>query len=209
MEEEEMTSKILGWILFMWLLCFVYPCHSQETAIPKTSADSTTTVSAEEAAANAIDSMAARDDFVTASLLILAPLKVLYSVFGHAMLRMECPTHQLDYIYSFESEDDVGTFMRVVAGKAKAKYIAVPTDTFLNDCRETGREVRQYRLNLKPREKQELWQLLDNELLLGAHRNFNLLYTNCLSTTIIDVQRCLIAEQFEWGPLPFPQTLKD
>lgn len=209
MEEEDMTSKKLGWVLLMWLLCFVYPCHSQETALPQTSADSTTTVLTEDATANIIDSMAARDDFVTASLLILAPLKVLYSVFGHAMLRMECPTHQLDYIYSFESEEDVGTFMRVVAGKAKAKYIAVPTDTFLKDCRETGREVRQYRLNLKPREKQELWQLLDNELLVGAHRNFNLLYTNCLSTTIIDVQRCLIGEHFEWGPLPFPQTLKD
>ena len=39
------------------------------------------------------------DEFVTASLLISAPLKVLYSVFGHATLRMECPTHDLDFIY--------------------------------------------------------------------------------------------------------------
>ena len=158
----------------------------------------------------AVDSVSPdSEEFVTASLLISAPLKALYSVFGHATLRMECPTHQLDCIYTFESDANMGTFMTGVAGKAKAKYVAIPTETFISDCREMGREVRQYRLNLTPKEKQELWRLLDGELMAGAHRNFNLLFTNCLTTSIIDVQRCLIGEHFEWGPKRFPQTLKD
>ena len=71
----------------------------------------------------AVDSVSPdSEEFVTASLLISAPLKALYSVFGHATLRMECPTHQLDCIYTFESEANMGTFMTGVAGKAKAKY---------------------------------------------------------------------------------------
>lgn len=161
------------------------------------------------AAESNIDSLAANDDFVTVSLLISAPLKALYSVFGHATLRMECPMQHLDYVYTFESDANMGTFMTGVAGKAKAKYVAVETDTYLNDSREMGREVKQYRLNLTPKEKQELWRLLDEEYMAGAYRNFNLLFTNCLTTSIINVQRCLVGEHFVWGPLRFPQTLKD
>ena len=192
-----MRINQLKWCLLV--LLFALPCHSA-------------TMTADSLSANnlSVDSVSPEsDEFVTASLLISAPLKALYSVFGHATLRMECPTHHLDFIYTFESDANVGTFMTGVAGKAKAKYVAVPTSTFLNDSREIGREVRQYKLNLTPKEKQELWRLLDGELMAGAHSNFNLLFTNCLTTSIINVQRCLIGEHFEWGPKRFPQNLKD
>ena len=188
-----MRINLLKWAMLM-LLWWAIPSHSATMPEDSLSVDSVSPDS---------------DEFVTASLLISAPLKVLYSVFGHATLRMECPTHDLDFIYTFESDANVGTFMTGVAGKAKAKYIAVPTSTFLNDSREMGREVKQYKLNLTPKEKQELWRLLDGELMAGAHSNFNLLFTNCLTTSIINVQRCLIGEHFEWGPKRFPQNLKD
>ncbi len=149
------------------------------------------------------------DEFVTASLLISEPLHALYSVFGHATLRMECPTHKLDYVFTFESDPNFGTFMTGIAGKAKAKYIAVPTDTFINDARRIGRGLKQYRLNLKPREKQQLWRQLDEQMMAGANRHFNLLYTNCLTTSILNVEECLIGEHLEWGRLEFPQTLDD
>ena len=86
--------------------------------------------------------------FVTASLVIAEPLHALYSVFGHATLRMECPSFGLDYVFTFESDPNIGTFMTGIAGKAKAKYIAVPTDTFINDTRREGRGLKQYKLNL-------------------------------------------------------------
>ena len=149
------------------------------------------------------------DEFVTASLLISEPLHALYSVFGHATLRMECPTHKLDYVFTFESDPNFGTFMTGIAGKAKAKYIAVPTDTFINDARRIGRGLKQYKLNLTPREKQELWRLLDEDMMAGAYRNFNLLFTNCLTTSILNMQGCLIGEHFEWGALEYPQTEND
>lgn len=148
-------------------------------------------------------------NFVTASLLVAEPLHALYSVFGHATLRMECPTHNLDYVFTFESDPNFNTFMTGVAGKAKAKYIAVPTDTFITNTRREGRGLKQYKLNLTHHEKQELWRMLDEQMMAGDYRNFNLLYTNCLTTSILNVQQCLIGEHFEWGPLQYPQTLND
>lgn len=203
--ERYMTDNRLSLLLLVGLLLLSLPSRSEEAV-----ADSTVTPTAIDSIDRAaFDSIAARDDFVTASLVISAPLKRLYSVFGHATLRMECPMHQLDCIYTFESDTNVGTFMTGVAGKAKAKYVAVPTDSFLSDSRQIGREVRQYRLNLTPKEKQELWRLLDEEMMAGAYRNFNLLFTNCLTTSIINVQRCLVGEHFEWGPKRYPQNMKD
>ena len=148
-------------------------------------------------------------NFVTASILISEPLHALYSVFGHATLRMECPVHHLDYVFTFESDPNISTFMTGIAGKAKAKYVAVPTDTFINDARKVGRELKQYKLNLTHHEKQELWRLLDEEMMAGAYRNFNLLTDNCLTSSILNVQRCLIGEHLEWGPLKYPQTHSD
>ena len=188
-----MRINLLKWAMLM-LLWWAIPSHSATMPEDSLSVDSVSPDS---------------DEFVTASLLISAPLKVLYSVFGHATLRMECPTHDLDFIYTFESDANVGTFMTGVAGKAKAKYVAVPTDSFISHAKEIGRGLKQYKLNLTHHEKQELWRLLDGELMAGAHRNFNLLFTNCLTTSILDVQRCLIGERFEWGPKRYPQNLKD
>ena len=140
-------------------------------------------------------------NFVTASLLVAEPLHALYSVFGHATLRMECPTHNLDYVFTFESDPNFNTFMTGIAGKAKAKYIAVLTDTYISDTRRIGRGLKQYKLNLTHHEKQELWRQLDEQMMAGV--------TNCLTTSILNVQQCLIGEHFEWGKLEYPQTLND
>lgn len=190
-ETEEMIVKKQGWLLLIWLLCFAHPCWSQDTVNSLEEADSTTAALADEAAANAIDSMAASDDFVTASLVIMAPHRALISVFGHASLRLECPSQHLDFIYTWESDSKKGVFSTIVEGKSKAFYVAVPTDSFLIPLREIGREVRQYRLNLTPKEKQELWRYLDEELLAGDHHHFNLFTANCQTALIGDMERCL------------------
>ena len=148
-------------------------------------------------------------NFVTASILISEPLHALYSVFGHATLRMECPVHHLDYVFTFESDPNISTFMTGIAGKAKAKYVAVPTDTFIDDSKKSGRGLKQYKLNLTHHEKQELWRLLDEQMMAGAYRNFNLLTDNCLTSSILNVQHCLIGEHLEWGPMRYPQTHSD
>ena len=147
------------------------------------------------------DTLAAdSSNFVTASLVVSAPSEALYSVFGHLALRMECPTHQLDYIFTFESDTDVNAFMTFIAGKAQAKCIAVPGSVFINDGQAIGREIKQYKLNLTHHEKQELWRLLDNDMMAGSNRHFNLLFDNCVHSTIANIQACLVDDEFEWGP---------
>lgn len=146
-------------------------------------------------------------NFVTASLVVATPTNTIYSVFGHATLRLECPTHNLDYVFTFESDTNVGTFMTGIAGKAIAKYVAVPTADYMAEIRKDYRGLSQYELNLTVEEEKELWRLLDEDMMAGGYRHFNLLQTNCLSTSIIKLQQCLRGEYFEWGPARFPQTL--
>ena len=45
------------------------------------------------------------EDFVIASVCVASPGEDVYSALGHACLRLQCPTYNLDYIYSYEAED--------------------------------------------------------------------------------------------------------
>ena len=143
-------------------------------------------------------------NFVTASLVIISPADEIYSVFGHTAIRMECPVHKLDYVFTFESDPSVGGFFTFFAGKAKAKFLAVPTHEFLDEMKTVGRGVRQYELNLTHHEKQELWRHLDEDMMEGDHRKFNLLLNNCVSVSILKIQESCIDEYLEWGQLEWP-----
>ena len=148
-------------------------------------------------------------NFVTASLVIAEPRGALLSVFGHASLRMECPVHHLDFVFTLESDPSANAFTKGISGKADSRFVAVPTEVFLNDCREQQRGVCQYNLTLTHHEKQELWRLLDENMAKESHGRFHLQKNNCLTSTILNVKQCLIGEYFEWGPKEYPSTLND
>ena len=84
-------------------------------------------------------------NFVKASLMIAEPLTAIYSVFGHATLRMECPMHHLDYVFTFESDPDVSAFMTGIAGTATAKFVPVPAEVYIEDARKMGSLWMEYR----------------------------------------------------------------
>ena len=65
-------------------------------------------------------------NFVTASLLVATPTNTIYSVFGHATLRMECPVHHLDNVFTFEHDGSVDPFHTGIMGKANAVCAVVP-----------------------------------------------------------------------------------
>lgn len=140
--------------------------------------------------------------FVVSSLVVITPGQNIYSVFGHAALRMECPSKHLDYCFTFETEGGFLGYLRFFAGQSKAAFIPVPTDTFLTTYRREGRGVMQYELNLTPHEKQELWRALDDDMLQGAHRKFNLLQNNCTSMSVGKVESILESEYIDFGRMP-------
>ena len=148
-------------------------------------------------------------NFVTASLLVAEPIGVSFSVFGHVSLRMECPMHHLDYVFTIVSDPTASPFKTGFIGKTDARFVAVPTDICIRDYQEEQRELMQYRLNLTPHEKQELWRLLDEKMMAISHGKFNFQTNNCLTSTIMTIQQCLIDERFEWGPIEYPRNLCD
>lgn len=102
------------------------------------------------------------EDFVIASVLVASPGSAVYSVFGHTALRLECPVHQLDYVFSYENEEHGFMELRFLAGVTHGRTACVPTSHFIQNYASEGRGVEQYRLNLPIAVKQRLWQIMDN-----------------------------------------------
>ncbi len=138
-------------------------------------------------------------NYIKACILIISSTNEIHSVFGHVAFRMECPLHQLDYVFTFESDSETNNFLTFFGGKAKAAFVAVPTMQFLTDIKNEGRGIKQYELNMTHHEKQELWRLLDNDMMEGPHRKFNLT-NHCVSMAIQKIQESCIEERLEWAP---------
>ena len=104
------------------------------------------------------------EDFVVASVCVASPGEDIYSALGHACLRLQCPTYDLDYIYSYEAEDVSHNVLRFFAGKLKMAVRTVPTDEYVAQYKPEGRGVKEYVLNLPVRVKQRLWEQMDRRL---------------------------------------------
>ena len=142
------------------------------------------------------------ENFVTASLIVAEPSNVIYSVMGHCALRMECPSEQLDYCFTLESDTELGDFIKFFSGKCMARVVSVPTSDYLQRFEAEGREVKQYTLNLHIKEKQLLWKNLDDEEMTPPHLRFDFLNTNCMMMSIMMIEQSLINEQLDFSYVP-------
>lgn len=141
-------------------------------------------------------------NFVIASLLTITPADNIYSSMGHSSIRMQCPSESLDYCFSLEMAALPGDYVRFFSGQMKAAVVAIPTEEFLQAYREEGRGITQRELNLTLHEKQQLWRMLDEEVVKPPHLTFNFLNTNCVMMTMLMIEHCLINEQMDFGQLP-------
>ena len=101
------------------------------------------------------------EDFVEASVVIASPGTKLYTVLGHASLRMQCPKYQMDYVFSYEAEDAASHVLKYLSGQLRMGVRMIPTQTFVDSYKAEGRSVAEYKLNLPIEVKQHLWQILD------------------------------------------------
>lgn len=116
-------------------------------------------------------------EFIKASLVIADPGDAVYQITGHGFIRMRCEAADLDYVFTFESEDAGGVFgslFRTVNGK----FMAVETEPYIRDFKDSGRVLHEFPLNLKPLQKQRLWQVLDSLAATGEHK-FNIRKESC------------------------------
>ena len=123
-------------------------------------------------------------NFVTASLLVMSPGDELYSCAGHSCIRLECPKFNLDYCFSYESEQISDKIFTFFMGKLKMGMFAIPTEEYLKLGRESGRGVMQYRLNLPPDAKQRLWKILDERVAQGPYLPYDYLKRGCAQSAL-------------------------
>lgn len=160
--------------------------------------------------ANAVDADAFGNDgidrtdpnFVTASLLIMSPGNELYSCAGHSCIRLECPTFNLDYCFSYESEGVKDKVLTFFLGKLKMGMFAVPTTEYIEMGREEGRGVMQYRLNLPPDAKQRLWNFLDKKVAEGPYLAYDYMERGCAQSALAVLIEALKPYELEMNAWP-------
>lgn len=140
------------------------------------------------------------DDFVTVSLVVCDPYEVLYSTLGHAALHLQCPIFNLDYIFTYESEnvrEKIWTFLR---GNLRMGMYALPPDVFLEMYRETGRGVREYTLNLSPAQKQKLWEVMDKHVAEGINLPYDYFHRGCAKSVVRVMREAIGPNAIHYAP---------
>ena len=133
------------------------------------------------------------EDFVIASLLVADPGTVLYSVLGHACIRLQCPAFGLDYCFSYESESVKNRVLDFLAGKLMMGLFAIPVEEYCDIYRKDGRGVYEYKLNLPVEIKQELWRVLDEHVEEGQKLPYDYYHRGC-AITIVDFVKEALAQ---------------
>lgn len=142
------------------------------------------------------------ENFVIASLIVADPGDVLYSRVGHVALHMKCPSHNLDYVFSYEAEPVKGRVVKFLAGKLKMGLFAIPLQEYLSIYQFEGRGVREYPLNLPVKVKQNLWRILDNHLLEGANLPYDYLQRGCAHSALMMLKEGLDTIPIQYGEWP-------
>lgn len=150
-------------------------------------------------------------NFVTVSLVIADPGDILYSSFGHAMLHLECPVFHLDYIFSYESEGISNNWGRFLKGNLKMGMFAIDPDTVYAPYRAEGRGVKEYKLNLSPTQKQELWRIMDELAAIGPNQPYDYYTRGCAISVVHVIKRALQGQNIEYSlwPEKFNGTLRE
>ncbi|MCR5181045.1 MAG: DUF4105 domain-containing protein [Bacteroidaceae bacterium] len=112
------------------------------------------------------------------------------SVFGHAFLRMQCPSADLDYCFTMESGDYEG-LLDICIGNYPNRLACIPTAEYIATFLDEGRVVTEYPLLLELEEGQQLWQLLDETVASGLSPYHDYFHHGCSQEIIRLLAQCL------------------
>lgn len=142
------------------------------------------------------------ENFVVASLFVAEPGGALYSRLGHAALHMQCPTHKLDYVFSYESEDAPHRVLAFLAGNLKMGMFAIPAQEYVDLYDQEGRGVKEYTLNLPLEAKRNLWRVLDKHVMEGFELPYDYLNRGCAHSVLLELQEGLGSTHITYGEWP-------
>lgn len=149
-----------------------------------------------------INKEAEDDNFIHAYLLLISEGKPWYSTSGHTAIRLTCPSKSLDYCFTFEMDMQKSSYWDVVKRNAIGGFTCVPSNTFIKQYQKEGRGITSYELNLHPKEKQNLWKVLDNECAKGATWTFDITTVNCLSMSLYAINKAMEPAEIKFKKLP-------
>ena len=142
-------------------------------------------------------------DFVTVSLCIADPTDYKEDALGtsgHAFLRLQCPTFDLDYCFSYEGENVNDNLYRYLSGQTKMGMFAVPTGEYLEDYRKWDRSVHEYKLAIPAEAEQRLWEIMDNHITNGITLRQDLNKYGCAITVVRYVKQALAETSIVYAP---------
>ena len=161
-----------------------------------------TTQKVDSAQVARLNRVAANPNFIQAYLLVISEGKAFYSVYGHAAIRMVCKEKGLDYCFTFEMDMNKSSYLDVFTRMAKAGFAPVPTSQFLDSYKQEGRGVKAFQLNLQPKEKQNLWKVLDEEAMNGSVWTFDYTSVNCMSMVTYAINKAIAPAEVKLKTLP-------
>ena len=135
-----------------------------------------------------------QDDYIKASLLVASSGSEIYSAPGHAAIRLECPTHEIDYCYEFDNIVNLIHIIDYINGDMFALYMRFYTQDFIERYIQKKRGVKSITLNLTPQQKIDLWQYLDYQVDSIGKQTFDFFSNNCASTVIRAIQKSIEPE---------------
>ena len=141
-------------------------------------------------------------DFVKVSFLLAEPGGALYSRYGHACLRMQCPTFDMDFVFTYESEDASSRVLRFLAGNLKMGLFGIPTQDYVNSYAEENRGLKEYPMDMPIEAKRTLWRVLDSYTSDGINLPYNYITRGCAYSTLRFIREGLDTIPLEFGPWP-------
>lgn len=138
---------------------------------------------------------------VFASLIIAEPSNDIYGCLGHCAIRMQCPSHDMDYCFTYSFSNTLANKFRFFNGTGEGSFVPMYTHEFLEEYRENHRGVMEYRLNLTLEEKRLLWQNLDENAHSSFRWRYDYLKTNCSAMCAYIIEQSLIGERIAYGKL--------
>ena len=159
-----------------------------------------TSMKAQEEVADSVSNDGLATD-VFASLIIAEPSNDIYGCLGHCAIRMQCPSHNMDYCFTYSFSNSFANKFKFFNGTGEGAFVPMYTNSFLEEYKEQHRGVMEYKLNLTLEEKRLLWQSLDENAHSSFRWRYDYLKTNCSAMCAYIIEQSLIGERIAYGKL--------
>lgn len=116
---------------------------------------------------------------VSAYYVEVTPGSTYASVFGHAAIRMSCPSAGLDYCFTIKTPEINDEFFDLLFGHLRVGLVPEQTSQFRADYLQQGRGITEYRLALTLDEARQLWKTLDGQVARGLYWDIDYVNNGC------------------------------